>query len=46
METHFGHIKAEWPHLLAIGDPAVLRVELALVSAQYNGIRLHAGVAM
>jgi len=44
IETLFGHIKAERPHLLAIGDPAVLRAELALVRAQYNGIRLHAGV--
>jgi len=44
IETLFGHIKAEWPHLLSIRDPAVLRAELAIVRAQYNGVRLHAGI--
>lgn len=43
IETLFGHIKAEWPHLLAIGEPAILRAELAVVREHYNGIRLHAG---
>ena len=43
IETLFGHIKAEWPHLLAIREPAVLRAELAVVRAHYNAIRLHAG---
>jgi hypothetical protein len=28
----------------AIGDPAVLRAELALVRERYNGVRLHAGI--
>ena len=44
IETLFGHIKAEWPHLLMIRDPAVLRAELAVVRAHYNEVRLHAGV--
>jgi transposase InsO family protein len=44
IESLFGHVKAEWPHLLAIRDPAVLRAELALVRGRYNGVRLHAGI--
>ncbi len=44
IESLFGHVKAEWPHLLAIGDPAVLRAELDVVRERYNGVRLHAGI--
>ncbi len=44
IESLFGHVKAEWPHLLAITDPAVLRAELAVVRDHYNGVRLHAGI--
>jgi putative transposase len=44
IETLFGHIKAEYPHLLKIRDPAVLRAELAAVRAHYNGVRLHEGI--
>ncbi|MFZ2480431.1 MAG: integrase core domain-containing protein [Propioniciclava sp.] len=44
IESLNGHIKAEWPHLLAIEDPATLRAELAIVRAEYNGVRLHQGV--
>lgn len=44
IESFFGHVKAEHPHLLAIADAAVLRAELAVVRAHYNGVRLHAGV--
>jgi putative transposase len=40
----FGHVKAEWPHLNAIRDPATLRAELAVVRERYNGVRLHAGI--
>jgi putative transposase len=40
----FGHVKAEWPHLNTIRDPAVLRAELAVVRERYNGVRLHAGI--
>jgi transposase InsO family protein len=44
IETLFGHIKAEWPHLDSIEEPAVLRAELALIRVQYNTVRLHAGI--
>ena len=44
IETLFGHIKAEYPHLLAIRDPATLRAELAVVRVQYNTVRLHEGI--
>jgi putative transposase len=44
IESLFGHVKAEWPHLLAIRDPATLRSELEIVRARYNGVRLHAGI--
>lgn len=44
IETLFGHVKAEWPHLERIDDPAVLRAELALVRTEYNTVRLHAGI--
>lgn len=44
VETFFGHIKGEWPHLEAIDDPAVLEAELARVRAEYNGVRLHQAI--
>jgi transposase InsO family protein len=44
IESFFGHIKAEFPHLCTITDPAVLRAELAVVRTHYNGVRLHAGI--
>jgi len=44
IESLFGHVKAEWPHLLTIRHPAVLRAELTLVRERYNGVRLHAGI--
>src|SRR5512132_3372678 len=44
IESLFGHVKAEWPHLAKIGDPAVLRAELAVVRERYNSVRLHAGI--
>jgi putative transposase len=44
IESLFGHVKAEWPHLNAIRDPAILRAELAVVRERYNGVRLHAGI--
>jgi putative transposase len=44
IESFFGHIKAEFPHLCAITEPAVLRAELAVIRAHYNGVRLHAGI--
>jgi len=44
IESLFGHVKAEWPHLDQIRDPEVLRAELARVRHEYNTIRLHAGI--
>ena len=44
IESLNGHVKAEYPHLLAIRDPATLRAELAATRAQYNAVRLHAGI--
>lgn len=44
IESLNGHVKAEYPHLLAISDPATLRAELASAREHYNTIRLHAGV--
>ena len=44
IESLNGHIKAEYPHLLAIRDPATLRNELAVVREHYNGVRLHEGL--
>jgi putative transposase len=44
IESLNGHLKAEYPHLLAIRDPATLRAELAAAREHYNGIRLHQGI--
>jgi transposase InsO family protein len=44
IETLFGHIKSEFPHLDRIKDPEVLRVELEIVRVHYNTVRLHAGI--
>jgi putative transposase len=44
IESLFSHIKADWPHLDRITDPAVLRAELASVRHDYNTERLHAGI--
>ena len=44
IESLFSHIKADWPHLELIRDPAVLRAELASVRHEYNTQRLHAGI--
>jgi putative transposase len=44
IESLNGHVKAEYPHLLVIRDPATLRAELAVVRAHYNSVRLHQGV--
>lgn len=44
IESFFGHVKHDWPHLEGIGDPAVLAAELELVRAEYNQVRLHAGI--
>jgi transposase InsO family protein len=39
-----GHLKAEYPHLLAIRDLQTLRAELAVARDHYNTVRLHAGI--
>lgn len=44
IETLFGHVKGEWPHLEKILDPGELQAELELARADYNGIRLHTGL--
>ncbi len=44
IESLFGHLKHEWPHLEQIEDPEILRVELAVVRHHYNSVRLHQGV--
>jgi transposase InsO family protein len=44
IETLFGHIKFEWPHLDEIDDAAVLRAELERVRARYNTVRLHEAI--
>jgi len=36
IESLFGHLNVEHPHLLAIADPAVLRAELAIRRAHYK----------
>jgi transposase InsO family protein len=44
IETLFGHVKGEWPHLEKIRDPGTLVAELDRVRPEYNGLRLHAGI--
>lgn len=44
IETLWGHIKAENPHLLAITEPDVLRAELDRVRRHYNEVRLHEAI--
>jgi putative transposase len=44
IESLFGHLKIEQPHLDLIEDIDVLRAELDLQRTHYNTIRLHAGI--
>ena len=44
IESLFGHVKGEWPHLEKIRDPGELAVELDRVRVEYNTVRLHAGI--
>ncbi|WP_236725862.1 integrase core domain-containing protein [Mycobacterium avium] len=44
VESFFGHIKAEWPHLETITDPTLLEAELARVQTEYNSVRLHEAI--
>jgi hypothetical protein len=43
IESFFGHVKGEWPHLETITDPAVLEAELARSRTEYNTVRLFLG---
>jgi transposase InsO family protein len=44
IESFFGHLKREWPHLEQIRDPAVLDAELARVRTEWNTVRLHQAI--
>ncbi|MGH3632191.1 MAG: integrase core domain-containing protein [Sciscionella sp.] len=44
IESFFGHLKAEHPHLDTITDPADMRAELDARREHYNTIRLHEGI--
>jgi transposase InsO family protein len=44
IESFFGHIKAEWPHLETVADPALLEAELARARMEYNSVRLHESI--
>ena len=44
IESFFGHIKHEWPHLAAIADAEQLDAELARVRVEYNTVRLHEAI--
>ncbi len=44
IETLWGHVKYEHPHLTAITDPAVLAAELERVRLEYNAVRLHEAI--
>lgn len=44
IESLFGHVKGDWPQLEKIRDPGELATELDRVRAEYNSVRLHAGI--
>jgi len=44
VESFFGHLKSEWPHLTGLRDPQALDAELARTRGEYNTVRLHAGI--
>jgi putative transposase len=44
VESLFGHVKTEFPHLDKIKDPGELEAELDRIRLFYNGVRLHQGV--
>jgi putative transposase len=44
IESFFGHLKTEQPHLELIVDIDVLRAELEHRRVHYNEVRLHAGI--
>jgi transposase InsO family protein len=44
IESLFGHVKTEFPHLDKIKDPGELEAELDRIRPFYNEVRLHQGV--
>jgi putative transposase len=44
IESFFGHIKGEWPHLEIIAEPSLLEAELLRVRTEYNSVRLHESI--
>jgi transposase InsO family protein len=44
VESFFGHLKGEFPHLEKIRDPGELERELDRCRTHYNTVRLHEGV--
>lgn len=44
IETLFGHVKGDWPHLEKISDAGELATELDRVRLEYNSVRLHASI--
>lgn len=44
VESFFGHLKGEWPHLDKITDPGDLEAELDRLRTHYNEVRLHEGI--
>jgi transposase InsO family protein len=44
IESFFGHIKGDWPHLETLDDPVVLEAELARIRIEYNTVRLHEAI--
>jgi len=44
VESFFGHLKGEYPHLDKITDPGDLEAELDRLRAFWNGTRLHEGI--
>jgi putative transposase len=44
VESFFGHLKGEFPHLEKIRDPGELEQELDRCRVHYNTVRLHEGI--
>ena len=44
IESFFGHLKGEFPHLEKITDPGDLEAELDRLREHYNTVRLHEGI--
>jgi len=44
IESLWGHVKRENPHLMIIEDPAVLASELERLRRHYNTVRLHEAI--